>query len=289
MNESFFAAMRMPFPLFEAPDGEIMRRWKEAERGRCDLCREPSPLLFGVNLLGDDEKQGRFHGWSYPLPANLSWQEQRQNEMASDALMTRCARCEKLGAFHYQDGLPQECWNCRESVEHPYPSVGSGHLSACYRCLRGGRVALTTETIHGTISSHSLRDGFTSFARQASGVVHEPLQQVRCADPNDDELRVALPRADISELLRTPKYRCIQWPLWMFHCGAAMVYVGEVTAERPELLLALHPHLTPADLESPAREASGGAVDHALGLGIFSEYAFRCRVCGNYSSDSRCG
>lgn len=200
-----------------------------------------------------------------------------------------CDLCGGVGhRFRFEAGgaLTTPCATCSTDVVW-YVAVGPGSCGcggrarpatfACYACFRAGRAVMSHDSERGAVVVESAPEGFTHG-------LPGPLPPGMVAEGPFDEdgwCRVRAESAGLLELLRTPSYVTWQGELWLFHCEAPMVFVGEWKAEA--LLARTGGDEGQADalirelLDDGRRPLRLGDLDAVGGL-----YVFRCVRCGQH-------
>lgn len=106
----------------------------------------------------------------------------------------------------------------------------SGGDHACWRCLRAGRWAVTTDTEAGMVRWIDAARGRTHGVYPQAEATQEDDHLIAgfpTSHPNDDGWReVIVPTESLMELTRTPNYMAWQGEQWLFHCCQPMRYLG---------------------------------------------------------------
>ena len=132
-------------------------------------------------------------------------------------VIVECAGCSSTAALDADDKMDGVCEKCDASVAFP---VFEGQVAICYSCLRAGRAAISKDSELGLISWEQALEGVT-----------QGLPGLRNADfelvtRDGGWTGAKVPKADLLELLRTPKYLTWQGEVWQFCCKRPMTYIG---------------------------------------------------------------
>ena len=232
-----FADLKAPFPLFEAPISQASDFHGE---GICSICHQNSEVCFKLDIGCD--------------------------------VIQACPQCGVENGLDASDQEDCACRKCGSSV--PFPDV-DGELICCYGCLRGGRAAITKDTVLGMISWEHAIEGLT---HGRPGLKHPDFELV----PTDsDWVRAKIPQAMMFELLRTPTYSSIQGDQWQFCCKQPMIFLGEWTRD---------------DFRRHAPDGNGQALFHQIVQdivpGLWEDqlhdetgiYVFRCPACSRLTA-----
>jgi hypothetical protein len=145
--------------------------------------------------------------------------------------------CESCGTRTYAtaDGRAEPCHHCAEPIRLEF-AIEEEH--GCWRCLRIGAWASTKDTEVGMVTPIHAAAGETHGRPYPQGAIagtawseNEDMGTTLAGwpvgPPNADGWRAArVPSGVLNELVRTPGYISWQGDEWLFHCEAAMRYLG---------------------------------------------------------------
>ncbi|MBL8753146.1 MAG: CbrC family protein [Planctomycetes bacterium] len=151
-------------------------------------------------------------------------------------LAVECPRCGAETGIHLANPSTP-CFACTESVSCVYRR----EETVCYACLRGGKAALTKDTVFGLVTwAHAAR-GRTGGVPDPSlplpaparvfeigpngRVSFDPTRSMDAVKPTPWK-EYELDSSVMFELLRTPTYSTSQGEQWPFEGGVPMIYVG---------------------------------------------------------------
>ena len=193
-----------------------------------------------------------------------------------DDLIVACANCQTENALDCDDKADAPCSNCATVV--PWPISPTDDVLVCYDCLRAGRVAFTQDTDLGMIRWQDTQRGRT---HGTPGAAQGEFESQPKADDADWQ-EYAVPVEEMEELNRTASYSSWQGERWQFHCGRAMVYIGEPkTRPREEVA----PEIVEATLAT-AKVDGWDWPDEEIWDSTICVYMFRCPVCGAFGGHS---
>src|SRR5260221_57276 len=132
-----FAALGIPFPLFEGPAEEAS---EYAGAGHCFVCAREQPHCFELGT-----------GTAVILP---------------------CPRCGTTNGLDADDRADGRCRSCRDIIR--FPEVRGEKLVVCHACLRTGHAALTKDTPLGMISWEEALDAADAVAASPAVFAAEP-------------------------------------------------------------------------------------------------------------------
>jgi len=110
-----FAALGIPFTLFEAPIEEAS---EYTGAGHCFACGSEQPHCFELGI--------------------------------GAAVLLPCPRCGTTNGLDADDRADGPCRSCRAIV--PFPDVPGEKVVVCHACFRAGKAALTKDTTAGMLS-----------------------------------------------------------------------------------------------------------------------------------------
>jgi len=165
-----------------------------------------------------------------------------------------------------------DCIKCGKHVENLF----SKH---CYECFRAGGINTVIDTEFGMVTLEEATQGRThgiplSNPSELSDYQLTP-HPVDPAFPYEQWFYVHFNKADLHELLRTPKYSTLQGESWLFCCMRPMVFRGSI----PSSLLeygseafeeSIHKFLKKPDWKATIVENQSS---HTI-------YVFTCEYCG---------
>ncbi|AKF11422.1 CbrC family protein [Sandaracinus amylolyticus] len=216
-------------------------------RGTCALCAQPGEL-FGFGIGGYVE--------------------------------LTCAGCGARTDWHVAERVP----SCACGAALVAPVTVEREVRACHACFRAGRAKSTQDTELGMVTPELARQGVTH------GLPSDLISELYDTSPSPDDpswSRVHVASELLEELLRTPTFSTWQGAIWLFHCDAPMVFVGEW--KREELLARagddagarrLVTELLGADDERCDPQRWDAFVRGEAELGGL--YTFRCGRCGKH-------
>jgi hypothetical protein len=132
-----FAALGIPFPLFEAP---IKEAAEYTGAGHCFACDSEQPHCFELGI-----------GAAVILP---------------------CPSCGTTNGLDADDRADGHCRSCHAIV--PFPDVPGENVVVCYACLRAGQAALTKDTTAGMLSWEEALDAVALDAASNAASAAEP-------------------------------------------------------------------------------------------------------------------
>ena len=166
-----FAALGIPFPLFEATTTEAS---DNAGLATCRLCGRGDQHCFELGI--------------------------------GDALSLPCPSCGMENGLDAADRADAPCRSCSSIVPFPEPLKARKQLLLCYECLRTGKAAMTNDTEFGMVSWDQALAGVTL---GGPGLRTEQLEVV-LIDPDEGWYGVRIPGEHLWELLRTPGFQSWQ-------------------------------------------------------------------------------
>lgn len=119
-----FAALGIPFPLFEAP---IESASEYVGVATCRICNGQARPCFRLGI--------------------------------GCAVFRSCPACGAENGLDSYDRAPAPCRRCGSQV--PFPDLPSGEIYVCYECLRSGRAGMTKGTEFGMVSWEQAFAGIT--------------------------------------------------------------------------------------------------------------------------------
>ncbi len=133
-----FAALGIPFPLFEGPVDEAA---EYAGAGHCFACAADQPHCFTLGI--------------------------------GAAVIVPCPRCATPNGLDADDRANGRCRKCRAIVR--FPEVDAEAVAVCHACLRAGRAAMTKNMTIGMVAwddlLEALAPGRPILPTDASGMV----------------------------------------------------------------------------------------------------------------------
>ena len=193
-----------------------------------------------------------------------------------DDLIVPCSNCQTPNALRCDDQEDGVCTQCATPIA--WPLTPEEDVQVCYDCLRAGRVAFTQDTDLGMIRWEDTQRGRTH------GTPGSTQSEFESQPSEDDEdwQQYAVPVEDMEELNRTPSYSTWQGERWQFHCGRAMIYIGEPTT-RP--INEVSPELVAATV-ALVKQEGWSISDEEIWNSSICAYLFRCPVCGVFDGHS---
>jgi uncharacterized protein CbrC (UPF0167 family) len=143
-----------------------------------------------------------------------------------DALIDSCVRC---GGPVERGNEPSTCIACGHAAPPHTDSTGDDEIIVGYDAIARGKAAFVVDTEFGMVTPQLAMLGRTHGVAglDAASLMGNDLALRRMAD--SDWVQVLVQRELLWELVRTPPYTTWQGECWLFHCGAPMVFVGELT------------------------------------------------------------
>ena len=124
MQQTTFASLGIPFPLFDAPI-EDASDYRGVDS--CSVCHNHHQHCFTLDI--------------------------------GCALMISCPRCTTINGLDAGDRESTACRQCKFII--PFPPSPGDEIRVCYACLRAGKAALTKDTELGMISWDQAFEGIT--------------------------------------------------------------------------------------------------------------------------------
>ena len=187
---------------------------------------------------------------------------------------SNCGQANALACTFKEDGV---CTACAAPIA--WPLARKGETLVCTDCLREGRVYLNHDTAVGLLEWQDAQRGWVEFYKIDD---LDPMIERQPVEGEPDYHRYEFTREDLIELGRTPTYSTWQGERWPFHCGRAMVYLGQPLSQSksevaPAIVAAVEKFVEDWDFEPWADEDSGVCI-----------YLFRCQICGAYDGHNDC-
>lgn len=186
------------------------------------------------------------------------------------ALIIQCPNCGIPNGLDADDRKNIECRECQSKV--PFPESAPEEILTCYRCLRAGKAAITSDTELGMVSWEEAFEGVTHGDPRLSHPDFEMIQ-------HGEWIGARIPKEILNELIRTPTYSTWQGEYWQFCCKLPMVYLGRWTSKD----FVQH---SPDDnakifFESVILDPVDGLWEGEVGCDF---YTFQCSRCRSYRS-----
>jgi hypothetical protein len=274
-----FAALGIPFPLFEAPISEAS---EYLALSQCALCGERRRHCFKLGV--------------------------------GDAIIVSCPQCSVQNGLSVSKQQAVRCRACGSVIR--FPELLSKPLCVCYLCLRNGKAAMTKDTEFGMVSWEQAFAGVThglpglglnqsdfELVSLGSGWVGTRVPQEHLFELLSWTLSISLSLRRITRIfvekrclriyqgylnlcrihqmdkveLRTPTYLTWQGERWLFCCKAPMVYLG--TWEQDQFAN-YAPGVDGRALFDAVVEGGNEALWEGNLHDVTEIYVFRCSKCG---------
>lgn len=188
-------------------------------------------------------------------------------------VIASCSACGAETALDAHDRKAGLCTGC--ATEVAFPDSASDRVRCCCSCLRAGKAAIAKDSVLGAIGYAEAVEGVTH------GLPSLERDEFEIVPKGDDWFGARVPKADLFELVRTPRYLTIQGDQWQFCCARPMTFLGTWTAD----------HFNRAAENGDGRALFDAIVPDAnddLWNGNLHDeagiYVFRCRACSAHAA-----